>query len=563
MDWAIDTSPRIERLYWLSGQAGAGKTAIAHSIAQQLAAGYKGGEPRLGGSFFCSDKFTDTRSATLMIRTLVYQLALISMPFRNALMQHGRFEAVSHGPWSQLTGLLVEPWMKSLSERQVNNEPDYVLVIDALNELEGKGGVEFLSVLRKVLDQKHFSGLKFFVTSRSEPDLVEKFQSFNNKQVCRLEEVPLTDIGKDIKLYLKHNLAQSATPHQIEQLILDASGLFIYAAEVTKYVKGAGRSIEEQRKYLRRLLPSNPPSSDQPPADATATLDSLYRQILETSLVDQTDRGDPHVFQHCLSILHAFVSTFERTSIEVAIALLRAGSGHIEVRKGTADAVLRRLHAVLYLQDGCVMSFHKSFADFLFDKNRSKEFYCDQKQVHHRFTLGCLQIMTEELRFNIAKIATSFQMDRDNPALPISIDANTSVCLRYAARNWSSHLILVSFEALKIFQELVQGFLGLQFLFWMETMNLLGHHERCQIMLHSTQKWFSKYEVRLSCKMARHVLTESQGRKGTGSSASGCSGVCCLSQREQGCTFNTPPIPIVPCHFPSNFRDCSALEKPV
>jgi NACHT domain len=492
IEWATNISASSERLFWLSGQAGSGKTTIAYTVAHHFdpRTGEGSAKVIIGGSFFCSCEFPDTRSASSIIRTLVYQLALHSIAFQAALKAHGRLETVYHGPRSQLMGLLVEPWMQCLPEREANNEPCYVLPIDALDELEGNGGVEFLSTLFDVLNKQDLPGLKFFVTSRSDRGLVDKIQSFANKQIFRLEEVPVGESSKDIKLYLENNLA--ATKQQIDQLVLDAAGLFIYAATVVKYLRG--RVPEEQIDLMEELL-STSPSPSNGPRTAIATLDNLYRQILESYLVDQRDRGDPSVFKDSLAMLHTFICTIERTSVDVAVAILKSDGEHTKIKKGTAEGVLRRLHAVLYVQDGRVMSYHKSFSDFLFDESRSKEFFCNQELVHGRLSIGCFQIMMKQLRFNIANISSSCHMDRDNAALPQSIDANISVCLRYASQSWSSHLILASLEGLKILRDLLHKFLILHVLFWMEVMSLLGQRGRCQVMLRDTQRCMLKVKV--------------------------------------------------------------------
>ncbi|KAH6892666.1 hypothetical protein BKA70DRAFT_1162165 [Coprinopsis sp. MPI-PUGE-AT-0042] len=457
MSWATNTSAGSEIVYWLSGQAGAGKTTIAYTFALQLGALAREGDRKviLGGSFFCSRQFLETRSASSIVRTIVYQLALRSKSFREALRARGRLETVDHGPKSQIQGLLVEPWKLSASKRLAEKEPCYVIPLDALDELEGKGGTEFLGSLFDVANQQDLLGLKFFVTSRSEPALVKQIESFTNKQIFRLEEVPLEQSNADIKLYLNENLAQCATPEQIQQLVSDAAGLFIYVATLVEYVKGRG--VEEQRNLLREFL-SKTPSSQRRPRNATATLDNLYLQILKTCLVDPRDRGDLDVFQDCLSILHTFLCTIERTSVSVAVAILQEGSKQSEIDNASAEGVLLRLHAVLYIQNGQVMSFHKSFSDFLFDQHRSKGFYCNQEQLHCRLVVGCFRIMARQLQFNIADIPTYYQMDNDNPALLASIGTNISYALRYAYRNWRGHLVLAPLGARDRFAELLHLF---------------------------------------------------------------------------------------------------------
>jgi hypothetical protein len=502
MRWALDMSSTGELVFWLSGQAGAGKTTISYTIARQLETLVVDGNSRviLGATFFCSRHSLDTRSASSIIRTIVYHLALRSKPFRMVLKEHGRFETVDHGPRSQLLGLLLEPWKMSASERQAANEPCYVISIDALDELGGKGGAEFLSTLFEVVraNQEDLAGLKFFVTSRSEPTLVKQIEGFSSKQVCRLEKVPVEESSADIKVYLKANLDECATPEQIDQLVSAANGLFIHAATVVEFV--TGRNLKEQRSLLGRLLsPPSTPSARRSLPGATAALDNLYLQILETSLVDPRDCDDEDAFKDCLSILHTFLCTIQRTSTEIAITILNAScsDGETLVDDGMANGVLERLYAVLYSNDGQVMWFHKSFPDFIFDKNRSGKFFCDQEQHHHRLAKACFKIMEEELRFNIANIPDSYKLDRDDPTLLARVDANVSLPLRYACGNCTAHLVLTSHKAAKPLANILYDFLQLPILFWIEAMNLLGEHGRCQGMLREAQKWSAGFEVRL------------------------------------------------------------------
>jgi NACHT domain len=497
IQWAFDTSPGSVFVYWLSGQGGAGKTTIAYTICQQLDAVVSRGNSRvvLGGSFFCSRQFPETRSASAIIRTVVYQLALRSPSFRMALNEHGRFETVDYGPRSQLMGLLIEPWQKSALARLAANEPCYVVPIDALDELERKGGAQFLGTLFDVLEKEVLSGLKFFVTSRSDPGLVKQITSFPDKQVCRLEEVPLLESSADIKLYLEDNLADCATVEQIQQLVLDSAGLFIYAATVVEYV--SEREVEEQKGLLKRLLSPSPSPSSRRTRGATAALDQLYLQMLETSLVDPRDKDDPDAFQDCLSILHTFICTVERTSTAVAVAILNASVGKpdAEVDVGMAEGVLNRLHAVLYRQGGKVMSFHKSFSDSLFDKSRSQRFFCDQGQHHLLIAKGCFAIMNEQLRFNIADIPSSHHLDCENPTLAASIEANILPPLRYASVDWGAHFAVISHDRAEALAEHLAYFVQLRILFWMEAMNLLGQRGRCHGILRTAQRWLLKAKV--------------------------------------------------------------------
>ncbi|KAH6879378.1 hypothetical protein BKA70DRAFT_1576263 [Coprinopsis sp. MPI-PUGE-AT-0042] len=82
------------------------------------------------------------------------------------------------------------------------------IAIDALDELEGEGGIEFLGALFEVINQHKLKGLK------------------SNEAVYRLEEVPVKETSADIELYLREHLTvECATDADIQQLVEDANGL--------------------------------------------------------------------------------------------------------------------------------------------------------------------------------------------------------------------------------------------------------------------------------------------------------------------------------------------------
>lgn len=485
VDWATDGSPKAQSVFWLSGQAGAGKTAIAYTMSRlfERLIIRDSGCAELGGSFFCSRHSPETRDASAVVRTIAYRLAVRSGAFRQALMEFGRFDTVDHGPKAQLEGLLIEPWKQSAPGRLAAHEPCYIVSIDALDELDGEGGLELLGALFDAVSMHDLTGIKFLVTSRLEPALVKQIELFDNKQVCRLEQVPIEESSADIKLFLIEHLGDCASKEQIQLLVEDAAGLFIYAATVVEYVKG--RDHGEKQSLLKRLLTLTHSRRRHHSRAATSKLDDLYLDILETSLVDQRDQTNPQLFNNCLSILHTFLCTLEPTSPVVVVDLLNGikSNTYEYIDVGVAQGVLHRLHAVLYREDGNVMWFHKSFPDFIFDKKRSRRFYCDQGQQHRQLLEGCFDTMKWRLHFNIAGISSSCKLDRDDEWLSTSVANNISPSLRYACHFWSGHLNMTPFSPFSPILGIINEFLQIGVLFWLEAMNLLKQRGRCESLL--------------------------------------------------------------------------------
>jgi hypothetical protein len=80
------------------------------------------------------------------------------------------------------------------------------VVIDALDEIDGQGSSEFLCDLFDVFNKQRLPGLKFFIMSRSDPDLVSRVGSFEDRHSYLLEEVPIDEVQADIMIYLNANL---------------------------------------------------------------------------------------------------------------------------------------------------------------------------------------------------------------------------------------------------------------------------------------------------------------------------------------------------------------------
>ena len=490
--WAKDSSSESQTIYWLFGLAGTGKSTIAFTLARRFELAVNTDTTALGGNFFCSRQFEETKQAKRIVRTIVYHLALVCKPFANALTHCGRFETIHRDVRTQLEDLLVRPWNESESDRLADSStpPYYLIVIDALDEIDGKGGSDFLRDLLNIIHKHHLLGLKFFVTSRPDPDLVNHLRSFEDKQLYRLEEVPFEEAQNDIAKYLNASLPHFVGRPEMGRLVSQADGLFIYAATVVKYL--ADQEEVEQRKLLDQLLASSALGIPQTEEDEAPLLDQLYLQLLSNAFRDVR----PGVRQDRLKILHTFLCTAERTSTSIVANLVSASDTDSFTK--LVNTVLAQLHSVLYTQNDRVLWYHKSFPDFLFDRDRSQKFWCNEAEHHRRLMESCFRIMKSGLRFNIANIPSSFVLDGDNPMLPNAVKDNIPPFLSYSCRNWDHHLCAVEMQDMAPLCEILSEFLKLPVLFWIEAMNLLGLCGMCDPVLRNVCKWVTEVGVSLA-----------------------------------------------------------------
>ena len=143
--WAKDLTS--EKIYWLNGMAGTGKTTIANTLCSTLDKSHE-----LGASFFCTRLLPECRNVKFILPTVAYQLARFSSPFRGALL-----EALERDPdvhtkvlHVQFRRMILEP----LQTAAPSLPTSVLVVIDALDECEDGEGVEqILNILLESASQ--------------------------------------------------------------------------------------------------------------------------------------------------------------------------------------------------------------------------------------------------------------------------------------------------------------------------------------------------------------------------------------------------------------------------
>jgi AAA ATPase domain len=482
--WAQDPSPKSPRVFLLTGNAGSGKSTIANTLSHHFDMTLDDEVPNiLQATYCCSRQFDDTKRQKYIIPTLVYQLARHSKSYARALFDADKFDSVEM-PAKQLQDLFVGPWEKSAGDRP-HDLPPYLIVIDALDEVDDGGGLAFLQALLTTIQKGHLQGLKFFVTSREDDKVASLCNHFSSDVVCRLHKVAEKDVGADILRYLDAELPLLEEDERAE-LARRAGGLFIYAATAVRYMTPqAGLAREEQLKLMRIMLSNSwdPSKGPKEPLE----VDKLYRQIL----FEAFGKLENEVCLPRLRILYTLLCTEERVSTSVAAGLVSDSSDMV----GIANQVVGNLHAVLYINSGKVFWYHASFQDFIFTQARSiftmpispsdssqiVDMYCDPAIHHALLTNSCFRIMMSGLCFNICNLPSSFLLDSEVPSLQVK----HKICdlLKYACQYWAEHMVHATPIEHKALQAHIVNFLHTRVLFWIEAMNLVQMSSLCARML--------------------------------------------------------------------------------
>ncbi|KAF9053281.1 hypothetical protein BJ165DRAFT_1364606, partial [Panaeolus papilionaceus] len=422
---------------WLNGPAGAGKTAIAHSLAEQCEEA-----DILAACFFFWRTDPGRSDEKRLISTLAYQLCL-SIPLLRSFIERKIADdpaIFSKTLKLQLSTLILAP-LQQMRESHPNfvvQTSPRVIIIDGLDECGGLNADRIdrqgrvLEILRQLATHQEVFPFRILIISRTEAHIRRRFDEPTLQSLTRLLILDYSFTPEqDILVFVTHELLQIINHHpfgrflpsgwpgnQVIQSIIDkSSGQFAYAATVMKFIRS-----ELHRPDKRLLLIQGAREhTDGGIVTHFAPIDSLYRQIF-CSAVDASVSVEVLAFHlvHC--------GSNPDSSVFCELRILRSGSaasgdecsdsgdGRIEANKRNSaprltltliekllkldpgvityslshfEPMLRLLPKFDWLKStGCIQFHHASFTDFLLTKERSQEWFIDVDERSIAFALA-------------------------------------------------------------------------------------------------------------------------------------------------------------------------------
>ncbi|PPQ78351.1 hypothetical protein CVT25_011634 [Psilocybe cyanescens] len=416
VDWVTSqNSDRSETMLWLHGPAGAGKTAIGHSLAEMLSV-----QGQLGATFFFL-RTADTRNnARLLITTLAYNLALTIpeiFPFLSTTVENSPY-VFQQSLETQMERFIVNPVLSmSLSASSAGsanaNVPCRALIIDGLDECNDRNvQTRILTIIASVAPR--LAGkIKFLIFSRPEFHLEATFKSPKLRGITRiiglkddlsaLDDILifLEDRFEDIKQ--KHPLQSIIDPswpssEDIEELVQRSCGNFIYPQVITKYIEA---EYDRPQKRLQVILDLSP-TSDAPYGE----LDALYRHILSGARVDRA----------LLLRILGVISIFRSDPQNVLLACTTQFQERILfLEPGDIPLKLLDLRSIITFESYIVKHpyfcfpniLHTSLFDFLVDYQRSRELCIDWNKMRNDTARGILLFIER----SISELANASRKD--------------------------------------------------------------------------------------------------------------------------------------------------------
>ncbi|KAH7111684.1 vegetative incompatibility protein HET-E-1 [Dactylonectria estremocensis] len=427
--WANDSAR--ERIYWLQGKAGTGKSTIARTVAHYFAT-----QDRLAASFFFKRGEGDRRNArrffTTIAAQLVQRLPTVAKHVRHAI------EATPDVAGKALGDQFEKLILKPLEAVHRGPSKAMTVVIDALDECDGDQDVKVIIYQLSRANRLPEAPLKFFVTSRFEPPIRLGLEDIHGKYIeLPLHEIPKPEIERDIAAFLESRLEQIRrqfhlplgwpSQKQLQKLVQMAVPLFISTATACRFIEDR-RHRGGPKERLEKFLQCQTGSS---------SFNATYRPILDQMLgLDESGEEESIEDFKLLGFLHSVLDIPSERSAPIRL-------------------------------------FHQSFRDYLIDlKGGANKFIVDERDAHEMLAARCLQLLSESchLKEDICGLREPGKA-REHVDLR-TIDRYLPSEVQYACLHWVHHL---KGSASKVKDDdPAHRFLRCHFINWLEALSLLG-----------------------------------------------------------------------------------------
>ncbi|KAF8802680.1 hypothetical protein BYT27DRAFT_6753765 [Phlegmacium glaucopus] len=385
MGW-VEESQRKFPMLWLHGPAGAGKSAIAQTIAEMCHA--------LGlllASFFFSRTAEGRNNGKKLIPTIAYQIAISFPTTREHIEQAVESDPslVDKSLEAQIQSLIVQP-LQLAYEAIPSEQPPRLIIIDGLDEChDPKVQIHILHVLSEILRQNNLS-LALFIASRPEHHLCAAFDmghlnllstrlhlddSFHPDDDIRQFLVDKFDDMKREHPFRSHIPDSWPSPDVIYNLVRKSSGQFIFASTVVRFV-GSIHDLPGER--LDIILGLSAQDEDSPFGELDALYSHIFSSVkgLKSALRILAFKMNEGTNLNIGTTLNP--RFFETQAVFTIEQFLLLKEGEMRYCLANLDLVL-----IQVIDDGCDLRFlHASLQDFLVDRSRSGRFHIDKEHAH-------------------------------------------------------------------------------------------------------------------------------------------------------------------------------------
>lgn len=349
--WLSDNES--QRVFWLVGAPGVGKTAIAAHLCHKWR--------QVAAFHLCSFGHDDKADPRRCVLSLAYQLGSQFPEYRERLKF--LLGDLNKSAASLFDELLVQPLARTIN---IPAEP-VLLVIDGLDEATEHGKNELAEFIAKEFP-KTPAWLKLLITSRPEPVLLQSLQQYLPYNLKEDLQENMQDLERFLDDQLKALASIIRSSEEVSKAILGRSdGLFLY-------VERALTGLKEHRLTVEHI--------DQLPQGLGADYFHFFsRQFPDQTLYKQKYRP----------LVEMIIAAREPLPLALAAKALKWGPyDYCRGEKGHAGGeALSALGALFPHEHGDIRPFHRSVVDWLIDPGKSFGYHIDIREGHIRLAEVC------------------------------------------------------------------------------------------------------------------------------------------------------------------------------
>ncbi|KAJ7254186.1 P-loop containing nucleoside triphosphate hydrolase protein, partial [Mycena rebaudengoi] len=432
MRWLSPEPSNRERIFWITGIPGSGKSTLSATIANNL-------RKKVAAQFFISRNIPETIDPNKIIPTIAKQLSEFSPAAARVIQDTLKKDGFPSSRKEQVEKLILAPiWELSKSCSVV------IILIDALDELQNADE----SVLEMLLpiapkDCDLPDNIRFVITSRPEHWADISSSETLERAVFKQHSLETESSVKEVRNFIVAKMREITprkpgwdgwpTDDQLLNLSEKANGLFHYAATALQWIKD---QIGKHNKSCQSWV------FDQFAQMGIGQLEELYRLILtsfedidhpaQNTLLHELRKDRLCGFRHVIGTIHVL---YKPLTIHQIIALL----ADIPVAELDVAHFLQQFRSVLL--PGMAASFeeatpqmHKSFRDYIMNAAPA-EFRILTGNAHFVTARSCLEVI-------------------------VKAGSGSDIDLKYSVEHWHRHLRAGVEEGLRWEDERMWNLLG-------------------------------------------------------------------------------------------------------
>ncbi len=396
---------RQKALLWLNGPAGVGKSAVIQTFAESLA------ESRgLGATLFFSGT-NNRKNPQLVVITIAFQLATRIPAYRVYITEKIALDPsmLKKGMKEQFRLFIVEPFGNKGIGKE---EGPWGVLLDGLDECEGVDQqCQTVQLVSEFVLKFPQSPLVWIISSRPEPHIVTTFTDeevalsrwsecmpINSTEACLDVESYMRTSFEAIRKRFPHVSCYWPTESQFLKLANGALGLFVFARTAFRFMEDADYADPVSRLDLLLSIIDHlgvTVTDDHP----FALLDALYTQIL-TSIPATVWQTTKRILGFILCTQSD--STEDGLSYPLFSQTILGTSIIFDLKQSAVYGSLHKLHSVLKIppskraHKSGASFFHSSFADYLTDPTRSKDFFIDRGESVDDITSSLVKLYLDK-----------------------------------------------------------------------------------------------------------------------------------------------------------------------